>query len=149
MSLPSPSERELVETIRRSLEPRIRMRADAWPLGGGQSVASSFSKHPPLPGGQAGELREDIDLLHRNYDLGQMRLHSHRPLVGGLILGVKRLLLRLLTPLLDQQTRFNASATRVIQGLSEQQARLRELEQRFEQRFEQLEKAGAGQETLR
>jgi O-antigen chain-terminating methyltransferase len=47
-------------------------------------------------------------------DLGTVSVTSHRRLVGPLIVAVKRLLLKLLTPLLEQQAAYNAAVIRAI-----------------------------------
>jgi hypothetical protein len=135
MSPTSPSETELLDAIRRSLRPRLYLRTSLQAEVAELAAARRGGPHGAgavTDAANALDLREDLDLLHRNHSVDQVRLHRHRPWVGGALLMVKRLLLRLLTPVLEQQARFNASATRALQVLCNERERVRALEQRLE-----------------
>jgi SAM-dependent methyltransferase len=56
----------------------------------------------------------DIGHLQSVGDLSSVAVPSHRRVLGPIIVAIKKILLKLLTPLLEQQATYNAAATRAM-----------------------------------
>jgi SAM-dependent methyltransferase len=56
----------------------------------------------------------DLDFLTSGYDVRQIPLVSHRRVFGTVVIGLKRAIRQLLTPILDRQVACNAAVVRVI-----------------------------------
>lgn len=64
-------------------------------------------------------LAADLAYLRSIADIEKVAFISHRPLSGRLVVGLKTVLRRLLTPILEQQAAFNATAIRVTTQLGD------------------------------
>src|SRR6266704_280638 len=81
---------------------------------------------------------------------GQMAvdLTSHRRVVGHFVVMVKKLLQKLLTPILERQLAYNAANTRVTSHLWEQATALQALQQTVTAQLEELGQEQAAVEAL-
>src|SRR5690606_20146567 len=78
-------------------------------------------------------------------DPGNVEFHSHRASIGRAVIFVKRVLRRLLTPILDRQAAFNRAVLQAFAGLDEDLGRRLEANERrlgrIERRLLVLEEA--------
>jgi len=88
----------VMERIREAVRRRRNVEQTSEPL----SVAENGSRTP------------DFGHLQSVADLHNVVLTSHRRLLGSVVLAVKRALLKLLTPILDQQAAYNVAAVRAM-----------------------------------
>jgi SAM-dependent methyltransferase len=93
-----------VEQIMERIRENIRQRRSAGDGGLSESHISPFDEGPAAA---------DLALLHSGYDIGDVSFVSHRPLIGPVVVAVKRALRKLLTPILERQMAYNAASTRV------------------------------------
>ena len=56
----------------------------------------------------------DVGHLQSVGDLSSVAVPSHRRVLGPVVVAIKKVLLKLLTPLLEQQAAYNAAATRAV-----------------------------------
>ena len=61
----------------------------------------------------------DFAYLHSGHDIRRVSFVSHRPMLGPLVVAVKKALMQLLTPILDRQASYNAASTRVTTHIKE------------------------------
>ena len=92
---------EIMERIRDNLR---RGRA---PADGGTAESRDDST-------QHSQATADLDFLTSGYDVRQFALVSHRRVFGKVVIGLKRAIRQLLTPILDRQVACNAAVVRVI-----------------------------------
>ena len=92
---------EIMERIRDNLR---RGRA---PADGGTAESRDDST-------QHSQATADLDFLTSGYDVRQFALVSHRRVFGKVVIGLKRSIRQLLTPILDRQVACNAAVVRVI-----------------------------------
>jgi SAM-dependent methyltransferase len=71
-----------------------------------------------------GQVAADLAALHAHWDVYNIDSTSHRGAVGLFIVFMKRVLRKLLTPILTRQVAYNAANTRIITHLREQTAAL-------------------------
>jgi ubiquinone/menaquinone biosynthesis C-methylase UbiE/cell division protein FtsB len=71
-----------------------------------------------------GQVANDIASLHSGYDIYHIRFASHRKALGWLVILLKKMLRRLLTPILERQLAYNAANTRVASHLWQQVERM-------------------------
>jgi len=99
-----------VEQLMQRIRENVRRRRD--------TEDDSASRHAvPLTGHDQAEA--DLDHLSSAYDVQNVRLVSHRLLIGSFVVAVKRLLRKLLTPTLERQVAYNAANARVTVHLGE------------------------------
>jgi 2-polyprenyl-3-methyl-5-hydroxy-6-metoxy-1,4-benzoquinol methylase len=67
-----------------------------------------------------GQVLADLTILHTSYDICHLPITSHRRVLGRPIVLVKKILRKLLTPILLQQRTYNAANTRSIEALCQQ-----------------------------
>jgi O-antigen chain-terminating methyltransferase len=72
------------------------------------------------------QVAEDLSFLHNAQDISQVRLSSHRKIVGDIIISIKRLLQQLLTPVLERQSAYNSVNARLVASLCERVERMEE-----------------------
>jgi O-antigen chain-terminating methyltransferase len=94
-----------VEDIMRRIREHVAARRRSEGLPPRSTRTSPFSE---------GQGAVDFVALHTSYDLQQLRLSSHRWILGPLLVAVKKALRKLLTPVLDQQVAYNAANVRMI-----------------------------------
>jgi SAM-dependent methyltransferase len=95
-----------------------------------------------------GQVAADLAALHAHWDVYNIHSTSHRGAVGLFIVFMKRVLRKLLTPILTRQVAYNAANTRIITHLREQTAALGQEQAQLGQEQAQLgqEQAQLGQE---
>src|SRR6266498_1446580 len=76
-----------------------------------------------------GQLATDLAALHSGYDIYHIHFTSHRRLFGWLVVSAKKVLRKLLTPILERQLTYNATNARIasllwqqLEQISQQQA---------------------------
>lgn len=113
-----------VERIMERVRENIRRRRNV-----GEGLMPSRSPAPPADG----QVAADLAFLHSGYDVGHIHFTSHRRILGPFVVLVKKMLRKLLTPILTRQVAYNAANTRVathlkeqIEALGQRQAQLRE-----------------------
>lgn len=72
----------------------------------------------PHPSG--GQVALDLASLHTDSAIAEMHFTSHRKVLGRLVILLKHGLRKLLTPLLERQTAYNAANTRLLSDVYEQ-----------------------------
>jgi SAM-dependent methyltransferase len=109
-----------VEEIMRRIRENIRRRR------GAEGQPTSEQRASPFENGQAAA---DFAYLHSGCDVQHVSFSSHRRIVGSLVIAVKKVLRKLLTPILERQSAYNAVNVRVtthirdwIETLAHQQA---------------------------
>jgi SAM-dependent methyltransferase len=95
---------EMVDQIRARIRQRQRKFADADPSG-------TRSDSP---------VSSDLALLQSNYDIYNIHFTSHRRGLGRFVVLAKRLLRRLLTPILERQLAYNTANNRIAHHLCRQ-----------------------------
>jgi 2-polyprenyl-3-methyl-5-hydroxy-6-metoxy-1,4-benzoquinol methylase len=78
----------------------------------------------PLPENRSspfddGHAAADFARLHSDYDIRNASFVSNRRVVGPVVVAARKMLRRLLSPLLDRQVAYNAASTRVITHIKE------------------------------
>lgn len=101
---------QLMERVRENVRERKSIREDPPPE----------DEPSPFHNGSAA----DFGYLHTGYDIRTVPLASPRPVIGPLVVAVKRLLRALLSPALGTQVAYNAASTRVITQMDEWVSRL-------------------------
>jgi hypothetical protein len=86
----------------------------------------------------------DMGHLHQTYNLSALPIESQRGLGGQLIVRTKRMLRRMLYPIVETQTGWNGANARVmtftLRQLAAQARSIESLEQRVEELYEELHK---------
>lgn len=126
-----------VEQIMRRIRENIRRRRDA------EGHPTSEKHTSPFDDGQAAA---DFAYLHSGYNIQHVSFASHRWLIGPLLVAVKKTLRKLLTPILERQTAYNAANGRVtthikdwIDSLDRQHALVSEQMETLERRRVELQ----------
>jgi O-antigen chain-terminating methyltransferase len=96
-----------VKEIMNQIRKDIRQQQSALP-----SYAANLSSN--------GQVFADLTTLHTSYDICHPHITSHRRVLGRSIVLVKKVLRKLLTPILLQQSNYNAANTRSIEALYQQ-----------------------------
>jgi SAM-dependent methyltransferase len=91
-----------------------RFREAIWKRGRGLSLEEIASTPPN------GQWAVDLASLHSCYDIYNIHFTSHRKILGWPIIFAKRLLRKLLTPVLERQVTYNTANTHVVSALLEQ-----------------------------
>ncbi len=76
--------------------------------------------HVPVSPAKGAQGTADLALLHSGSDLTHINFTSHRRRLGPLVVLAKKGLSRLLTPILERQTAYNAANARVIASLKDE-----------------------------
>ena len=66
-----------------------------------------------------GQAAADFAYLHSGYDINDVSLVSHRRMLGSLVLATKKIMRKLLAPVLERQVAYNAASTRVATHLKD------------------------------
>ncbi len=89
---------------------RERMRESIERRGAVENHLASESPVSPLDNGAA---CADLAYLYSNYDVQRVSFVSHRHFIGSLVVAVKNILSKLLTPILQRQVAYNAAVALV------------------------------------
>jgi O-antigen chain-terminating methyltransferase len=101
--------RRLIENIRRHLSPLIEQLPPTFGL------VADPSSGPAIP--HTDRRAQDLTLLRGRIDPFEIRLRSHRKIFGWPVVAAKKLLRQLLTPVLEWQSAYNATALRLVESL--------------------------------
>ena len=136
LEIPEIDVAKVMEQIREN----VRKRRQEFP-------PSNAASPPPTD-----QVLVDLTSLHRGYDIYPTRFISHRRVLGRFVVLAKKMLQKLLTPILERQVAYNAANTRVTAYLREQVETLRQQQatalQALQQTVtEQMEELGQQQAT--
>ena len=99
-----------VERIMERIRENIRRRRSTGDIPAPERGTSTFLH---------GQVAADFAYLHSGYDINNVSLVSHRRLLGSLVLATKKVIRKLLAPILDRQVAYNAASTRVATHLKD------------------------------
>jgi SAM-dependent methyltransferase len=97
-----------VEKVMEQIRENVRKRRQELP-------PSQVAGPPPID-----QVPADLTLLHRNHNIYPMHFTSHRKVWGRCVVLAKKVLQKLLTPILERQLAYNVANTRVTSHLWEQ-----------------------------
>ena len=103
-----------VEKVMEQIRENVRKRRQEFP-------PSDAASPPPTD-----QVAVDLTSLHRGYDIYPSHFTSHRRVLGRFVVLAKKMLQKLLTPILERQLAYNAANTRVTSYLWEQVEKLRQ-----------------------
>ena len=86
------------------------------------------------------QLAADFTYLHSVCDIRKITFTSHRRILGRLVIAAKTVLRKLIAPILERQTAFNAASLRVTSRLMDETDRLREETAQLKERIDTLER---------
>jgi len=112
---------QIIDKLRQTLEPRIGI---AQPLSGREN--STIAQN---------EDDEDIALLKTGFDIYNVPITSYQRRLGSVVIAVRKIVRKLLRPVLERQVIYNFANTRVVQTLSTQLQKLQENQQILEKRI--------------
>src|SRR5262245_8344145 len=98
---------------------QIRSRAASRRAAGAREARAQ-----PAPDLRRDQMTADLQTLQATHDVARAPVVSHRTVVGGLLVAMKRLLGALLSPFLGQQAVYNAANARFTRDLAEDVASL-------------------------
>lgn len=104
---------QIIDKLRQTLEPRIGI------AGAPQSQIKNSSI--ALDGED-----EDIALLKAGFDIYNIPITSYQRRLGAVVIAVRKIVRKLLRPVLERQVIYNFANTRVVQTLSTQLQKLQE-----------------------
>jgi O-antigen chain-terminating methyltransferase len=99
-----------VEQIMERIRENIRRRRSAGDIPTPEHDTSPFLH---------GQVAADLDYLHSGYDINNMPLVSHRRILGSFVLFTKKVIRKLLAPILERQVTYNAASARVATALKD------------------------------
>jgi O-antigen chain-terminating methyltransferase len=99
---------------------------------------SAPSPEPPSLAVESDTEHPDLTLLQATSDVANVRFVSHRIVLGSLAVLAKRLISRLLTPILTQQAAYNAANARLVEADRRELTKLGETARAFERHQRQL-----------
>ena len=125
-----------VAKVMEQIRENVRKRRQEFP-------PSEATSPPPT-----GQMAVDLTSLRRGYAIYPVHFTSHRRVVGHFVVLVKKLLQKLLTPILERQLAYNAANTRVTSHLWEQATALQALQQTVTAQLEELGQKQAAVEAV-
>ena len=114
---------EIIDKLRQILEPRIGIAVP--PLSGREKSAIAFDEED-----------EDIALLKTGFDIYNVPITSYQRRLGPVVIAVRKIVKKLLRPVLERQVIYNFANTRVVQTLSNQFQKLQENQQTLEKKIQ-------------
>ncbi|MEG3848969.1 hypothetical protein QT971_16445 [Microcoleus sp. herbarium19] len=114
---------QIIDKLRQTLEPRIGIAQP--PLSGTQN--STIAQN---------EDDEDIALLKTGFDIYNVPITSYQRRLGSVVIAVRKIVRKLLKPVLERQVIYNFANTRVVQTLSTQLQKLQENQQTILKKIE-------------
>ena len=112
---------QIIDKLRQTLEPRIGIAERSLP-GRENSAARD-------------EDDEDIALLKAGFDIYNIPITSYQRRLGSAVIAVRKIVRKLLRPVLERQVIYNFANTRVVQTLSIQLQKLQENQQSLEKKI--------------
>ena len=113
---------QIIDKLRQTLEPRIGI-VDPSLLGRENSAIARD------------EDDEDIALLKAGFDIYNIPITSYQRRLGSAVIAVRKIVRKLLRPVLERQVIYNFANTRVVQTLSIQLQKLQENQQALEKKI--------------
>jgi hypothetical protein len=114
---------QIIDRLRQTLEPRIGI-ADL-PISGTENSAIAQNEDD-----------EDIALLKAGFDIYNIPITSYQRRLGSAVIAVRKIVRKLLRPVLERQVIYNFANTRVVQTLSIQLQKLQENQQSLEKKIQ-------------
>jgi hypothetical protein len=113
---------QIIDKLRQTLEPRIGIAEPSLPARGNSAIARD-------------EDDEDIALLKAGFDIYNIPITSYQRRLGSAVIAVRKIVRKLLRPVLERQVIYNFANTRVVQTLSIQLQKLQENQQNLEKKI--------------
>ena len=113
---------QIIDKLRQTLEPRIGIAEVSL-----SERANSAAQN---------EDDEDIALLKAGFDIYNIPITSYQRRLGSVVIAVRKIVRKLLKPVLDRQVIYNFANTRVVQTLSNQFQKLQENQRTLEKKIQ-------------
>ena len=113
---------QIIDKLRQTLEPRIGIAEPPLSERANSAIAQN-------------EDDEDIALLKAGFDIYNIPITSYQRRLGSVVIAVRKIVRKLLKPVLDRQVIYNFANTRVVQTLSTQLQKLQENQQSLEKKI--------------
>jgi hypothetical protein len=113
---------QIIDKLRQTLEPRIGIAEPSLPGRENSAIARD-------------EDDEDIALLKAGFDIYNIPITSYQRRLGSAVIAVRKIVRKLLRPVLERQVIYNFANTRVVQTLSIQLQKLQENQQTLEKKI--------------
>ncbi len=113
---------EIIDKLRLALEPRMGIAEPL--LSGSEKRAIAFDEED-----------EDIALLKTGFDIYNVPITSYQRRLGSVVIAVRKIVRKLLKPVLERQVIYNFANTRVVQTLSNQLQKLQQNQQTLEKKI--------------
>ncbi|MCY7383906.1 MAG: hypothetical protein LH628_15235 [Microcoleus sp. CAN_BIN18] len=126
---------QIIDKLRQTLEPRI-------------GIADSLLSERVNSAAQ-NEDDEDIALLKAGFDIYNIPITSYQRRLGSVVIAVRKIVRKLLKPVLDRQVIYNFANTRVVQTLNTQLQKLQENQQALEKKITSEFSSGSPEVTAR
>jgi len=114
---------KIIDRLRQTLEPRIGIAES--PLLGTENSAIARDEDD-----------EDIALLKTGFDIYNIPITSYQRRLGSAVIAVRKIVRKLLRPVLERQVIYNFANTRVVQTLSIQLQKLQENQKTLEKKIQ-------------
>ncbi len=124
---------QIIDKLRQTLEPRIGI---AQPLS--ERENSTIAQN---------EDDEDIALLKTGFDIYNVPITSYQRRLGAVVIAVRKIVRKLLRPVLERQVIYNFANTRVVHTLSTQLQKLQENQQTILNKIESEFSSGSPEVT--
>ncbi len=112
---------QIIDKLRQTLEPRIGI---AEPLLSARANSAAQSEDD-----------EDIALLKAGFDIYNIPITSYQRRLGSVVIAVRKIVRKLLKPVLDRQVIYNFANTRVVQTLNSRLQTLQANQQTLEKKL--------------
>ena len=113
---------QIIDKLRQTLEPRIGIAEPSLAARENSAIARE-------------EDDEDIALLKAGFDIYNIPITSYQRRLGSAVIAVRKIVRKLLRPVLERQVIYNFANTRVVQTLSIQLQKLQENQQNLEEKI--------------
>jgi hypothetical protein len=113
---------QIIDKLRQTLEPRIGIADPSLPERENSAIAGD-------------EDDEDIAVLKAGFDIYNIPITSYQRRLGSAVIAVRKIVRKLLRPVLERQVIYNFANTRVVQTLSIQLQKLQENQQNLEKKI--------------
>ena len=114
---------QIIDKLRQTLEPRMGIAEPS--LAGRENSAIARDEDD-----------EDIALLKAGFDIYNIPITSYQRRLGSAVIAVRKIVRKLLRPVLERQVIYNFANTRVVQTLSIQLQKLQENQQTLEKKIQ-------------
>lgn len=126
--------KQIIDKLRQTLEPRIGIAEPPLSERANSAIAQN-------------EDDEDIALLKTGFDIYNVPITSYQRRLGSAVIAVRKIVRKLLRPVLERQVIYNFANTRVVQTLSTQLQKLQENQQILEIKIKSEFSSGSPQVT--